>query len=441
VPEHRRDPVGSFVREVRGTISRTDALLRRIGAERVAAQPRVAKLVSTIAPPAEEAGAEEFLQELELRDEELRSTIEDLQGHVDELERASELLERERMKYFDLFVNAPEAYVSTNEAGIIQDANLATAELLASEPQYLVGRPLITFVARQDTRAFRAHLKMLGERNANGDPRPACQLRMRPRGQAPFPVRLRATVVRAQSAKTIAIRWNLCRIGPNDADAVNDVTDEDIIGPLARNLRGTLATIGGWAQMLREGQLPGAEETHQALEWIEHTASSQREILDQLVETLEAGGAGGAHESADLSEGVLKAVGTVESAEPGRIAVKGLTPAGEVLVHGPPVRLQRVVELLLRRALDGTPRNGTPIVVSVRVAAGAAGLDIEAPETARQPLGWELRTTLVTRIVKEYRGSLVLHDESPSVRLRLPLASPGAGAGEATLSLVGPYPE
>ena len=403
-------------------MSRADALLRLLVEERQAADRRMAGRT----PPAEIAsnnGTDELLQELQVRDEELRASVDELTAQLTELRRASALLERERSKYVDLFVNAPEAYVSTDQDGLINDANLATAKLFSSEPHFLVGKPLISFVARQDTRAFREHLKSLTDHGAEQELPPVCQLRMRPRGQMPFVVSLKASLVRNPSAKPVAIRWNLCRADPSEADLAHAVEEEDVVETLARDLRGPLATIGGLAQALLEGEVKGEDDTRQALAWIERTANSQRAILDELVGALDAGGEtnGSASEMLDLNNEVTAAVSNVvHPLEPQRIAIRDFAPAGAALVRSTRSRLRRVVELFLRRALEGSPRSGGPVNVRVSAAAGEVVVDIETPQEARVPLGWELRAALAAHIVKQADGHLVLNEDRPSARLRFP---------------------
>src|SRR5689334_16733619 len=91
---------------------------------------------------APDSGVDDLLQELHVRDEELRASVDALVAQTTELRRTSALLERERSKYVDLFVNAPEPYISTDQDGVISDANLAAAKLFSSEPEFLVRKPL-----------------------------------------------------------------------------------------------------------------------------------------------------------------------------------------------------------------------------------------------------------------------------------------------------------
>ncbi len=70
--------------------------------------------------------------ELEMQNEELRKTQIELE------------LTRER--YFDLYDLAPISYCTTDELGVILEANLATAERLGQPRSELVGQPISRYI-------------------------------------------------------------------------------------------------------------------------------------------------------------------------------------------------------------------------------------------------------------------------------------------------------
>lgn len=73
--------------------------------------------------------------ELEMQNEELRKT---------QLE-----LELSRERYFDLYDLAPICYCTTNELGVILEANLATSELLGEVRSKLVGLNLSRYINKE----------------------------------------------------------------------------------------------------------------------------------------------------------------------------------------------------------------------------------------------------------------------------------------------------
>ncbi|MEH2245501.1 PAS domain-containing protein [Nostoc sp.] len=82
--------------------------------------------------------------------EELNIAMEELLTACEELEVTRAAVEKERQRYQDLFEFAPDGYLVTDTAGIIQEANYAIANLLSVHQKYLVGKPLIVFIAQQD---------------------------------------------------------------------------------------------------------------------------------------------------------------------------------------------------------------------------------------------------------------------------------------------------
>ena len=105
--------------------------------------------------------------ELEMQNEELRKT---------QLELA---LARER--YFDLYDLAPISYCTTDERGVILEANLATAELLGEPRSKLVGQPIRRYISKECQDDFYHCRRLL---YASGE-RQGCELRLaQPDGEA-----------------------------------------------------------------------------------------------------------------------------------------------------------------------------------------------------------------------------------------------------------------
>lgn len=100
--------------------------------------------------------------------EELQSTVEQLQAVEEELrQQHDELVETrrqvatERARYTALFDLAPDGYLVTNAAGVIQEANRAAVALLAVSQEVLVGKPLLLWIAKEDRLAFHTQLSRL----------------------------------------------------------------------------------------------------------------------------------------------------------------------------------------------------------------------------------------------------------------------------------------
>jgi PAS domain S-box-containing protein len=138
-----------------------------------------------------------------------REELDDLREQVHSLRHASARLERERSKYIDLFQHAPDAYLVTDAAGTIADANVAAGALFRAAPSSLVGRSFTAFVTQQDAATFGAFLQSLTGPDAAGSGRAArIVLRMRPRGHSVFVVFARVTAAAGEGAP-VTLRWTL----------------------------------------------------------------------------------------------------------------------------------------------------------------------------------------------------------------------------------------
>lgn len=141
-------------------------------------------------------------QELQLALEELQVVEEELREQNEELAVARELVELERQRYQDLFEFAPDGYLVTDTAGIIQEANRAAAILLAVRQKYLVNKPLILFIFHQDRQTFTIRLN-------NSQPEQQWEAYLKPRGGKAFPVSIRVAAMYAEG-KQVGWRWLIC---------------------------------------------------------------------------------------------------------------------------------------------------------------------------------------------------------------------------------------
>jgi PAS domain S-box-containing protein len=94
------------------------------------------------------------LEELQVADEELRQQSE-------ALIQSTEVAERERQKYRELFEFAPSGYLVTTADGLILEANRAASVLLNLEGRFLSRKPIASFIPIEDRPAFRAELAQL----------------------------------------------------------------------------------------------------------------------------------------------------------------------------------------------------------------------------------------------------------------------------------------
>lgn len=137
--------------------------------------------------------------------EELNNAIEDLLTASEELKVTRTAVEKERQRYQDLFEFAPDGYLVTNMVGTIQEANHAAATLLGVQQKYLVGKPLILFIAQEDRQSFHSQMNNFQERLN-------WEINLKPRGAKPFPAMIKASAVYKLQGKQVGWRWLLCNI-------------------------------------------------------------------------------------------------------------------------------------------------------------------------------------------------------------------------------------
>ncbi|MBW4581818.1 MAG: PAS domain S-box protein [Tildeniella nuda ZEHNDER 1965/U140] len=109
------------------------------------------------------ARLEQHSTDLAVANEELETTVEELKIAEEDLLRQNEQLRTAQQRYQDLFDFAPDGYLVTDTAGIIQEANQAMTAHLSSGLAGLLGQPLFNFVANQDLEVFRDRLNQLAE--------------------------------------------------------------------------------------------------------------------------------------------------------------------------------------------------------------------------------------------------------------------------------------
>ncbi|MCG6538058.1 MAG: PAS domain-containing protein, partial [Syntrophales bacterium LBB04] len=132
----------------------------------------------------------------EISTEESRGLLHELQNHRIELEMQNQELrkiqgelEAARARYYDLYDQAPVGYITVNEKGIIQEANLTACRHLGVARSAVVLRPLTAFILREDQDLYYLYHKQLVD---SGEPR-SCEIRMAKEGGTSFWARLQAT--------------------------------------------------------------------------------------------------------------------------------------------------------------------------------------------------------------------------------------------------------
>jgi PAS domain S-box-containing protein len=146
-----------------------------------------------------------LFEELAVAFRTLQIAEEVLLQQQDALTTAHERLEAERRHYQELFAFAPDAYLVTTANGTIQEANSAAARLLNASQSFLVGSPLVMFVADYTRRAFRHDLSRLRWK----DGLRTWGVRLQPQGGDSFDATLTIAPIRDISEMLVGLRWML----------------------------------------------------------------------------------------------------------------------------------------------------------------------------------------------------------------------------------------
>ncbi len=128
----------------------------------------------------------------------LRQMFHDLRVHQVELEMQNEelrqtqlALDTARARYFDFYDLAPVGYLTLNEHGLIEQANLTTAAILGATRDALVKQPISHFILKEDQEIFYCYRHQIIETQQQQ----SCDLRLLKAGGTPFWARLEAIAV------------------------------------------------------------------------------------------------------------------------------------------------------------------------------------------------------------------------------------------------------
>ncbi|MGV0106059.1 ATP-binding protein [Nostoc sp. DSM 114160] len=135
--------------------------------------------------------------------EELQITLEELKVASEELQATRIVVEKERQRYQELFDFAPDGYLVTDTFGIILEANRAATVQLNLLQRFLIGKPLLTFIAQSDHQAFFNYLTQLRQLDRGGE----WEVCLQPREKICFDVALTVVTVRNEKGEPVALRW------------------------------------------------------------------------------------------------------------------------------------------------------------------------------------------------------------------------------------------
>jgi len=171
-----------------------DVMRRRIGA-----------LYQSASTTSERELLPRAFEELQLAIEELQTAEEHLRGQHEEMLASVDQIEQDRLRYQDLFEQAPIGYLITSLDATIRQANYTAQQLLGAPEKFLVGRSLALFVPTGGRRPFRDRVLELRH----------CQQPQRwlnefaPWQGHPQMVELTAACIQTPQGRTTGLRWLL----------------------------------------------------------------------------------------------------------------------------------------------------------------------------------------------------------------------------------------
>ena len=264
----------------------------------------------------EDVDSDQAAEELRSAVEELRVVEEELRAQNEELVTAHLDIEIERQRYQELFDLAPDAYLVTNLAGIIDEANLSASRLLGIAREFLIGKALAAYIATEDRVRFRS---LLNTRDRAGSSRPLA-FRIRARGGANLHAELTYSIIDDHRGTPTGFRW-----------IVRDVTEQERMARQIRSLNSELESRVAEGT----GALHAAQELSEELLRREQTArraAEDSEAQSRHVQKLESIGvlAGGiAHDFNNLLHVILGNADIALSRLAGRSPARG--PVEEVI--------------------------------------------------------------------------------------------------------------
>ena len=176
--------------------------LDQFARELASARLRIAPLLETAIPAPSQPQAMSAT-EMALMLEELNVAEEEMRQQADELVMTRNEVEAERRRFVELFDEAPDAYLVTDEAGVVHEANNAAERMLQIDRGRLRGKPLAAMVDENFRRAFRLMLDL----RCGAPEHIEFDTTIHPRGGTPIDVAVR--IRRRQGPGTPELRWIL----------------------------------------------------------------------------------------------------------------------------------------------------------------------------------------------------------------------------------------
>ncbi len=300
---------------------------------------------------------------------------------VTKRKQAEESLYQEGLRYRELFDLAPDAYIVTDEAGLISDANEATTRLLGRQVDSLLGERLGGFVCVNHREHFSDRLSYARQSAATT----SFESEVDTSAGNRTPTLFTAAPARSANGTVVGFRWLLRDITSQrlteqlQADAcVEAISASDaksrFLASMSHEIRTPMNGVIGMAHLLRDTELD--PDQAEMCDTINQSGEALLDIINQILDfsKLEAG-------SFELGAIPFNLAATVDEvrmllapqAITGGIDLRILYPEG-LATHfiGDPGRVRQVLVNLVGNAVKFTKKGSVEVVVA-REAACAGG--------------------------------------------------------------------
>ncbi len=320
---------------------------------------------------------------------ELRVHQVELEIQNEELRRTQEQLEGSRARYFDLYDLAPVGYVTLSQEGMILEANLTFAALLGVIRGVLVKQPLTRFIVREDQDIHYLHRKQLLETGASQP----YELRMLRQGRPPFWARAEATTALDDEGTTI------CRVVVSDitehkrTDArKSEIEDQSrqtqkaqslgrMAGAIAHHFNNQLQAVMGNLELALWDLPPDkgpVKNLQAAMEAANHATEVTKVLLTYLGQTP------GEREPLDISEICRRSLIMLRAAMPKDMLLTIDFPFPGPVIRANANQVQQVLTNLVTNAWEAAQGGRAAIRLAIKTVSPAA-----IPEANRFPIGWQ----------------------------------------------------
>ena len=382
---------------------------------------------------------------------ELRVHQIELKMQNEELRRIQEELEEARDRYSHLYDFAPVGYLTVNEKGIVEGANLTFATLMGMERSAVVGKPFSRFIQREDQDVYYLNSQRLLESGALQ----SFTLRLTKNDGSDFFANLECMLIRENVSAPKQIRIVVSDINEQkklewrlwQAQKMESIAK--LASGIAHQFNNALFVIVATTDLL-EMQVPNDEMTSEYFDSIKKSTARMTKLTRQLL----AYARGGKYEVKDISLSVLvrNTLPLLQHTLDPSISVETNLPDDISKTRGDLTQLVMVLSILLSNSTEAIESEGHIKItcrnelitkedvktfpgllpgpyVSLTVEDNGRGMDEETKKRAFEPffttkfLGRGLGLAATYGIVKNHGGWISIEsqlDRGTSVRIYLP---------------------